>query len=314
METASPIQRRSLKRKDGSTAEFDVLLIDSHEKWMPASESKSTKTMEFGDRRISIELHGISLNEFFSIQQSTYIPQWDNADGEEPDPKWAEMKFDRVCDRRMALIEAALRTKFPGETIEERREYYKRRSTGEIQALMDAVHSHATCFVEMMNTPMIQDYRSCCESGLVVSSGNFFENWGEATNSQYTLLFQRPQDSFISELRLRGLTQEANIKIEKECEPGDPPLRAIRDQNNPRGRVIRSVPNTQDPEYQSRVSNCNKKKTLLQAEQCLTFQVPGTTFVERLEWLGSRIAGDVQTLKQFIDSKILSYEEELQTF
>lgn len=314
VETSAHISRRLLKRKDGSTAEFDVLLIDGPEKWPSASEIKSSKTLEFGTKKLKVNLSGISVADFYAIQTATYIPQWDNADGEEPDPKFAEMRADRIADRRMALIEKAVGMKFPGETQEDRREYYNRRSSGEIEALMAAIHSNSTCFVEMMDTPLIRDYRSCCEVGVVADAESFFDNWGEAKDSQYTLLFQRPQDSYITEIRLRGITQDEDIRISKACEPGDPPMRPVRDNSGPRGRIIRSVPNPQDPEYQSRLSACNRKRILMLAESSLTFQIPGTSFEERMAWLSDRIIGDVQVLKAFIENKILSYEEELQSF
>ncbi|NOJ28247.1 MAG: hypothetical protein DA330_09585, partial [Nitrososphaera sp.] len=180
-------------------------------------------------------------------------------------------------------------------------------------AIVQFIESDAACH-SGMNTirPAIEQYRSACSRNAeIVSLSDSLEEWTVSSESKYTFWLQRPSDPYITEFHLSGLTREEALAIQKETDPGEPPAMPQRDD---RGRVIGQQPNPNDPLYQRKASQLNKRQLLLYLQKCMSFKIPGETEEERSGWLGKRLIGDLVLLKEFIETNILSAEGAIGTF
>jgi hypothetical protein len=290
---------------------FPFVVVDSPDAWPEASSLVGEKILTFGETKLRFKSHGVSYDEYIAIQHTHHIPEWSKKEAD-PTPEFIAERTMAVTDRRIALIEATMRKPVPGKTHDEKRSWLQSKTQGEIDALISFVNSHGCAWLDSnTRTTLISQYQAICEQNAMIVNVDSLECWGSALESKYFFLLQRPYDPYITEFQLRGLKREDVLRIQKECSPGDPPLLATHDAG---GRINGTVPNHSDPNYQLKMNKANKKELLMYLQLAMPFEIPGTTEVERMEWLGKRVVGDLTLLKQFIETRILSYQGELDLF
>lgn len=305
------VERKLRLPGQDNEASFPFVVVDCPEAWPEAREMSGQKVMQFGQNKLSFTTHGVSYDDYVAIQQKWHVPEWDNKD-QDPPPNFVAERAMAITDRRIALIEASMQKPVPGATQDDKRNWLRARTQGEVDALISLVNSNGCAWLDSnTRTTLISQYQAICEQNSRVVNVDDLDAWGAASESKYSFLLQRPFDSFITEFQLRGLQREDVVRIQKECSPGDPPLMSVTDAG---GRIIGTRPNLNDPNFQIRQSKANKKELLLYLKLALPFEVPGKDEAEQMEWLGKRLIGDLTLLKQFIETRILSYQGELELF
>lgn len=309
-ESESPTtnQTRRLKMKDGSEQAFDFLIIDSPDKWQPASEFHSVYDMPIigTPKKIRFHLQGVSLEEWESIELDHKVPEWD---GEGlPNDEFNQRREQILNEKFAHVFEKALGKQLTGDTYAEKANRLKELNPGEVQALYLFTQNTACNY---RDGHLLQSYmqavanREDADSDIMEFSG--FEEWKIATEAAYIFRMHRPFEDHMIEFPLKNITSEARSRIENECRDPDPPKKPKRDPKTKRLIPTETESDFQDENWLRKCRAVNQKKLVMYLDACLSFQIPGENQLKQYEWVSKRLMGDVVRLKDFIEQELCGY-------
>jgi len=303
------IEEVKVKVKDNEFI-FNVLKIDSPEKWQPAQNTKRLFHWNIGNKTLKVNLSGISYGKWSEIEDSAPIPERPNSDDIQEQDKYQEEFEKQLTRKRILSMESATGMEIPGSIIEEKEEWIKRKSDKELESIFDYIQSNVCC---IGNGNLDEEYKQVLlESDLngVSIDLKSLEDWDDANAVEHTLRFNRPGEDYIVEIPLNGISKDIRKKIESETKDPLPPKILKRD---PKSRKFDpSAPpeyNFKDPNWIKRVNDLAKKRMVLLFDTCLTFDIPGNSTEEKYKWISDRLLGDVIKLRDFIRNELIGFSE-----
>lgn len=317
MET-SPLVLETRKLKDDKReVPFQFLVVDSPEKWQPAREVPCVYDMPIvgSSQKMRFNCRAISSKEWEFLEASHPIPQW-IYEGDPPEDHKTNQEKARSA-RTIATLELALDKKFPGETFDEKLAVLNNKMPGEIDSLMIFVHRNL-CNWDKFSSELLAQYELMIRTApqepkdIVEFSG--FENWLTASEVKYFYRMCRPQQDYILEFPLRGLTKNDKERFDTETKEPQAPMVPAIDSTTKKIKRGEMIPNTQDPNWIKVIRGIAQKRTVLILEACLPFTIPGTDIASKYEWIAERPIGDLSRLKTFIEEEFLSYGSRLNSF
>ena len=308
------IIERRISDSFGTEVPYKFLVLDSTDKWPVAGNFSSHYDMPVlgSNSSIRFNLTGISLKEWESIEADNVIP----AQQEGQDDKEYESERDSVVlKKEVAIFEKAIGQSIPGKKAEEKIDWLKQRNPGEIEALFRYIQND---LCNMRNGSMIDSYNLALEHGKAnekeIRDFSNFEDWQTATTSQYTFRMQRPYEDYIIEVPLRGLSQELKKDIDAQTKDPEPPKMPHRDPKTNRFDPMDMRPNFSDPAWLRSSRAVNQKRTAMYMDACLMFDIPGSNWQEKYNWLADRLTGDVINIKNFIENDLVGFRSRYDFF
>lgn len=313
---AAPAQHRAAlelcefrKLSDGDF--IPVLVVDSPEKWLAADMRKVTMSMELpgNNRVLRIPMRGLSMTEWTNVEQTHPIPEW-NAEEDGPEPgDFQQLKTDAIDNRVIAIMEIATGQKFPGESLEAKREWLRKRNEAECDAIRAFIRRNLQNFSNdnaPLTMPLLNRYE-LDQSLQPINEVEFasFEDWKAATEVEHVLRFQRWGDPYIVEIPMRSLSAELSNSILENTKEPTPPKVPMRDALT--GTFIRGEDryNRHDMQYLRKLRAANQLRLAKFCNACLMFAIPGENELAQYQWLAGRLAGDVTRVQSFIENDIL---------
>lgn len=303
------LEERTFKGSE-SEESFKVLSIDSPDKWKNAEENTSDFTIRSGEGSYSLSLKGVSLADWEKVEDEVKFPSHltDKKDSEKSNAELEEQ--NKLSMHRKVLIFEKSFGNIPGETVDEKIEFLKDRVPGEVDSISDFIGRELCNFKDGAR---LSSYILLIEASKTPVNLSSFDNWSTASETKYIFRFQRVYDEFITEIPLKGVSAKDKESIEIETKFPEPPMLPKRLAN---GRFDPSQlePNTEETSYVTACKLNGRKRMVMYMDKCLSFELPGTTVEEKYEWLSGRLVGDVIRLQEFINRRILSYEEQYDFF
>jgi len=311
----SPVfEQRKLKVEEREY-EYPFLVISKAEDWRPAlaTQAKYDMPMPGTDRSMSFPMTGISLKIWEGIEARHVIPEWEG--GGDPTKEFDVKRQAVIQQRNVCILEAALQKTIPGKNPDEKVAFLNERCPGEIEALFVFIHKRL-CNWSTQEQPLLDQYLHHCalaHQNKVVEFKDF-DDWTKASESQYTFRMQRATDQYIIEIPIKGLSRQNRDQIMEETKETEPPHVPVWDARKGAYDRTQTKPNRQDPAWLKVARAVHQKRTVMYLERCLPFEIPGTTGLDKYDWLAERLVGDVTKLKDFIETELLSYGSRYQNF
>lgn len=307
----SDVNEVHIKTKDGESV-FNVLRIDTPNKWKEAREIERKYTWKVGSKNINMHLTGISYGKWSEIEENAPMPDRPDSDSDDKVVDEYNEKMERqLLRKRILVLEAATGFEIPGKSIEEKEEWIKRKGENDLEVLFNYIQSSVCC---TENGEVENDYMTALiESDLLENSivdMKSFDDWEDASNTEHIFRFSRPEEDFIIEIPLKGISKEVRKRIESETKDPLPPKVPKRDKRT--RRIDPKLPleyNYNDPGWIKNVQAMAKKRLVLMVSACLTFDIPGNSINEKYTWLSDRLLGDVVKLRNFIRSDLVGFSE-----
>lgn len=299
--------------KPTDTTSFPVLVINTPEKWKEAETFHASYRMPIAGGFQAFPLHGVSLKDWSDANYAVTIPEWEGAEGTE-DAGFILSKQQAILHKQVLVFEKSFGQIIPGDKPEDKIQFLAKRATGELEAIYTFIQ-HQMCNWEdasdLLPKYMAVANRSTLNKTKEVIS---FLDWKEATEASYFFRMQRRGETFLCEFPLKAISQEQKTRIDQECILPEPPPMPIfkREERERTGQNTR--PNRQDPKWLATVRSINEKRTILYFNACLPFTIPGENEKEQYDWVAKRLVGDVDQLKTYIETELLSYGSRFQYF
>lgn len=287
--------------------EIPVLTLDSPEKWLIASERRTSLVMKVPgtSKSLKIPMNGISLAAWEHIEIANPIPQWDSDDGEES-VEYKQERRNVILDRNIAIIEAATPMKIKGNNQEDRRATLLSMPEGDTKVLMFFIRTNA-CNMDMDSEPgfLLQKYNEYLGKMSRQDEIESFEDWQKACQVTHVMRMQRKDDPYVIEIPMNGISASLNEQILEETKEPEPPLVPFRDALT--GKLIpgRSTRNVNDKHYLKKIRAVTQLRVCRYLAACLTFEIPGQNEKEKFDWISQRLVGDVIQIRSFIENDIM---------
>lgn len=300
------MERRDIQMENGER-QFHVQMIREPEDWPEAHDFVIQYDMPMPGTMQSMRfpLRGISLKRYEMIEDHYPIPP--QIDPTQPiDLMAVQARAKALNAKYMALIEEAVGKLIPGTTPEDKMLWFSARGVGDIESLVNHIYNTVG---GNKQSPASDMYRQAISSGKQsVIEFNDFADWKTATETNYVFHMVRPFQDTIMEISLKGISAQAKEIIEEETREKPAPLAAAPLPGGGfDGRNL--IPDYQNPHWKKSQRACMQKRTVLYLDQCLPFKLPGSTHMEKYDWLSRRLMGDVINLRNFMDRELLSYRE-----
>jgi len=305
--------RRLISTTNSQTREFDIMVIDSADKWDEATSFHSEYTMPIlgSNKKLRFKLQGISYADWAKIEAANQIPDW-TGEGEPSAEFTHQLDYIAMC-KNVAFFELSTGKKIPGNTPKDKVDFLSERNPGEINALFTFLTDKACALKDGL---LLADYEAFSRQAILpeVVEIEDFNSWSKASDSQYFFRMQRPFQDYILEFPIKGIDKDVRKRIDDETKFPSPPQTLARRPGGKGFDPSQIVYDNKDPSY---IKSCNaieQKRTLLFMEQCLLFPIPGSTTKEKYDWLSKRLVGDVFRLRSFIQNDLLSYRNRYDVF
>ncbi len=304
-----PIEERTIKSGDKEYT-FNFLVIDKPDLWLPANLFTSEFTMPIigKNKAIKFRLNGISYSQWEKMEFDYRTP-----DEMPRNTKTEIIAYEEAVEkiknkRKVYLFELSTGKKIEGETIEQKIENLQRIGVGESDALYAKIIDSFA-----MDGTILQSYNSLISSNTEVIEADSFDIWCSSSESGYSLRMQRRFEDFIIEIPLKQLKESTKKEIEEATREDLPPSRHGKNQM---GRIDPSVIeyNYDDPKWKASRKVKARKRLVMQLDALLPFQIPGTTYEEKYNWIGDRLLYDVLTMRNFIDTELFEYSSRINFF
>lgn len=300
---------RNIVAKTKEQAEFSFLVIDRPEKWPEAESFKSQYHMPIlgHDRRLTFDLHGVSLKDWEEVEEAHPLPEW-NGDGD-PTDEYKQQLNQATLEKQALIFEKATGVLVPGTTAAEKAAQINKFNPGETQALYLFIRNHACNYTD---GSLLDRYSTFCarRESSAIENVKFttYQDWEAATNAPYIYRMHRPCDEYIVEFPLKSPTAEQRLTIDQETREPEPPKKPKRDPQTRRLIQGQYEPDRDDEHWKKKVRAVNQKRLIMYLNTCLTFTVPGGNLMEQYDWVSRRLMGDVVKLSRFIEQDLCGYQ------
>lgn len=300
------LEQRILKTESGEY-DFYFLVIDSPDKWAPANEIKGHHVINIGQRKVNVQVSGVTLRDWSDVELKHPMPRTPDADQLKDES--VENEHQRKCalvlaKRRCVFFELSTGKSIPGNTLDDKAVWLMQRNPRDIEDMFSAIQNR---ICNLQGGRLVDTYNSLASEaeGYSVKEFESFEDWGVASESTHQFLMNRQVDDYIIEIPLKGMSSEERMQIETECKDPVPPKIPARDPVTKRFDPTKLVSNFEDPAWQRKLQIVNEKRIAMTLTRCLMFQVPGDNYQEKYHWLAERLVGDVIQLKEYIEREIV---------
>lgn len=295
--------------------EFDVLVIDSPEKWDLAEKLKADYMLSISDDSdMKFRLSGISLAEWERVEEANYIPEERQNATDEAKEEIRQLSEKAVLSKKVAFFEMSTGMKIPGETPDQKNDFLSERCCGHLETLYSFI---TTSMVNLIDGNMMRDYIQASFEDVTtrrVIEFTGFDSWQKASEITVVLRMQRPFDDYITEVPLRGVSEKRRAEINEATPTPKPPMLPARKKGGKGFDPNTLEPNFNDPTWRAASRACSQKKVAMMFESCLQFEIPGTNLKEKYDWIATHLVGDVVRIKNYIESNILSASSSIDFF
>jgi len=297
--------------KDGDTdVIFDFLVIDKPELWKPASEFTSKHVLNFGDRKIALNVKSLSYKQWEGVELGYPLPEITSPMSAQ---ETYELREPIRRKRYVNVLELSTGMLIPGSTLEEKVEWLMGFGAGHARAAYTDIVDH---FSNTENGSLMDRYYDLISKPAVqeVATASSFEDLLAASQTGSFFRMQRPFEDYIIEIPLRHLSDSQKNEIDSQCKEPLPPGKPGKNPTTGKPDAAFMEYNRNDARYLESLKAVNRLKLVLQFDAILPFKIPGSGFAEKWEWLSSRMIGDVVKLQEHINEKILNYQSALRSF
>jgi hypothetical protein len=299
---------RSVKNKNG-VSNFNVLVVDTAEKWLPANAIHAAYNMPItgSNRSMRFNLYGVSLQDWEEAEINFPVPQRLEDENANDAAKQARLTAvdAAVIRKRCFLFEKALQQQIPGKDIDEKVAYLSQRTTGEIEALHRFIEGSLANFTdgELLQTFHSMTMAANEDNEVITFTG--FGDWQVASETKYIFRMHRATEQHLVEFPLKGISEEVRKDIDLQCKDPEPPRIPRKDPTTGRFDPSVLVPNYEDYTWKKSVRAINQMRIVRLLSACLPFEIPGGNNQEQYKWLAQRAVGDVIRIRNFINNEIL---------
>lgn len=298
-----PLETRTLNIND-QKVEIDFLVVDSPEKWELAEHSSGHYDMPMpgSSRRMRFACKGVSAAQWEEVEVLHPIPQWCEPDVPEP-PEFR--KGHKILSelKAMRVMEISIGMTFPGKSESERLAWLNQRPDGEREALWNYIHNEVLGFNNGRFTAMLRNHKE----ELQIEEFKNFDDWAVAEQSKYFLRIHRPLQNYIVEFPIRGISAEQKTALIEECKDPDPPREPWIDPQTKRHVAGKTIANLNHPGWLRQMRAVAQKRTAMMFEMALPFDMPGSTYKDKYNWIVTHLAGDLVHIQRFIVNDVVGY-------
>lgn len=304
---------RTFKSADSALeTTLNFLVIDSPEKWKPATSFSNKLTLTVGKTRLSMPIRPLSYLQWESVELSFPMPSRMQSESAQD----FEVRTNHVKNlRRVTVIELSTGKQIPGKSMDDKIAWVSRLGTGEMQSVFVNILDN---YSGVSEGELIAGYRDTIEAGdmqeCVAVELDTMEDWMSASQVGSTYRTQRSFENYIIEFPLRQITDEAKARIDQSCKEPLPPGKPGLDPRTQLPSQAHMQYDWEEPRYLEALRATNRLKTVLLFEAVLPFPIPGSKNEEKFEWLGARLMGDVHKLRTHIENNLLNYQSRLHFF
>ena len=308
---------REIHTKDGQKYSYKFLVIDSPDKWLPASSYSCDYIMQSpgSSDGLRFKFQGVSFQQLEDIEWVHEEPDLPPASDRSQEQEQQYRVW--LMTKRANLFEVSSGKKIPGEDYYAKARFLLSKfNDADVEAMHKFIQSSAAALGDGILMQRYYDLaleRSNQGQNKVVEFKDMGD-WEEFCKASYSFLMQRPADDYIIEFPLKNLTAEQKISIEFETKEPPAPQMPSRDPATRKFIPGKMEPDFKNPGWRAKCREIAHKRTAILIESCLMFEIPGTNISEKYNWISQRTCGDVYRLKTFIEDEVCNYHSRLKSF
>ena len=280
---------------------YTVFTLSNPSNWKEAEGQTASFSIDMGgDKEIEFSTKVASYQDQLDMEMTHHIPDSTYLGGVVP-PKLQEAQ-DKAKDRRkIFLFERIIGQEIPGSNEEEKLDYLKsnftQKSITELYVKLTSI-STGTFEGEQKSAFLSRQI----EDKPVKFSG--FDDWKAHSQTSHYYLHAQNWSTVIYKFPLRVISSKKSQEINETHQPPVAPESPALDPKTNKLVPNQVVSQINNPDYLKQVYAVNQKKTVAILQECLAFDIPGSTDKDKFDWIAARPSGEVSGLLRYIYTNI----------